>query len=395
MKHRNDKGLSAADTSMCKVIYKRFWLTLTEMGIPRDKLNELLSNDDFSRAELEFERIIANDRIIGAKTLKIQRTCGIEMPTTLFEHLYFYRRNLHLMVDDAFNKLPDVNIKDLTLFNKVNRDMCIDITYNERQFAVYVYHRTFPIRDKSKKLNLDWTIQVFGYLPKIMDLNKSALFLNAMRPLYTFHLEASNDTKRVYIEPGPRQSFCRETCDRCNRCNATYKSRSLTGDELILLNHSLVYKDKSNCHLFIDLHAPAPVDLLKYIVHALECYTCRETLTRKNGKKTAAYNQCKVHTAKDMDSKGDTIVMLPLHEYVAEYRESHPSEYKGGHHASPVTHERRGYFRKARKHGNYIRNGNEFIRVEDGKGTYCFVRATTVNRKTDNVIIYKTSSEDA
>lgn len=120
-------------------------------------------------------------------------------------------------------------------------------------------------------------------------------------------------------------------------------------------------------------------------------YDARNIITRKNTKKAAAYNQCKVHVA-NSEPNIDKIVMLPLDEYVKDYKASQSYVYKGGHHASPVTHMRRGYYRRVRKGGDYIFKNRKFEKVENKQGNYCFVRPTQVNSKTDRVIVYQTSN---
>ena len=103
---------------------------------------------------------------------------------------------------------------------------------------------------------------------------------------------------------------------------------------------------------------------LKYISYAWEMYSHRNTLMRKNSKRKKGYMHSKIHVANPSANEYD-YSLVPLHTYYDNERKNH--EWKGGHHASPVEHERRAYDRR--------------IFNEDGtvKRTVS-VRGTTVNK---------------
>lgn len=84
--------------------------------------------------------------------------------------------------------------------------------------------------------------------------------------------------------------------------------------------------------------------------------------------------------------------LVPLHRYLKEYAPSIRRAYKGGHHASPVPHDRRGYYRRSRGKGDYDLINGEFVFVGNMEGTYSWVSATHVgNKKSDSkpTLIYK------
>lgn len=79
--------------------------------------------------------------------------------------------------------------------------------------------------------------------------------------------------------------------------------------------------------------------------------------------------------------------VVPLQRYITE----HASEYvyKGGHHASPVPHERRGFYRRSNGRGDYNFVNGDYIYVGGKQGKYSWVPSTHVGGKNDTVIIYK------
>lgn len=114
-----------------------------------------------------------------------------------------------------------------------------------------------------------------------------------------------------------------------------------------------------------------------------KCIKNRYSLTRKNGKVAKEYERAKVHVA-TTESKTDTLVLL--HKYAKEYSYVGKRESKGGHHKSPIAHDRTGFYRKSRGAGDYEYINGEFVFVGDKKGHYSWVRATRVTGKKANVI---------
>lgn len=73
--------------------------------------------------------------------------------------------------------------------------------------------------------------------------------------------------------------------------------------------------------------------------------------------------------------------LVPLRTYLREYVPSKKKAPKGGHHASPVPHDRRGFYRRSRGKGDYDLINGEFVYVGDKKGMYSWVPATHVGEK--------------
>lgn len=108
---------------------------------------------------------------------------------------------------------------------------------------------------------------------------------------------------------------------------------------------------------------------IKYLAYCHE--NERTTLHKRTDVQTH-----KVHT---IQTDADTDRLVPLHCTQTSYNPTEPVIYKGGHHASPVEHDRKGYYRKSRGVGSYDLIGTEFVYVGEKKGSYSYVRATHVN----------------
>lgn len=302
-----------------------------------------------------------------------------------FDTLWFYRKNIHLLVAG----IPEREGTDTSILDKLGEDLCVDISVGNTMYAVYVFRRDFKIITRNSELG--WTFKVYTISPgddKVAG-GRNSVLQNVATPKFTIHLESGAETKRLFIEHEGIDSRAEMACKECSRCN---KNRYHYGNVPVDM---MLYpiKFRENCGFEEALHMENPWNIVKAVLHGIDCYVHRNTITRKNSKKREAYEKCKVHVARE-DNNRDKYVMLPLHEYVREYREAHRGEYKGGHHKSPVAHTRRGYFRKARKSGDYIYSNGQFEYVGKGKGNFCFVRATRVNSSKEAVTVYVAPREE-
>lgn len=113
------------------------------------------------------------------------------------------------------------------------------------------------------------------------------------------------------------------------------------------------------------------------------CIKNKDILTRKNGVASKVYASAKVHVAKSEEG-GDRVISL--HTYVKDYSYIGKQKYKGGHHKSPVEHDRRGYYRKSRGVGDYDYLDGEFIYVGKRKGSYSYVKASHITGNNCSVV---------
>lgn len=369
----------------CRNIYNRYKALFETAKFPSSALEEALADNDYDSAISSFVMTLAIAMNTNKQLSRFVEMCGQNTLSDMFDTMWYYRRNLHFKLDS----IPAIDITDTTILDEFGQDLCFDILVNDTWYAVFAFKRNFLIKTRAAQLN--WTIQVYTHTADFLDEDIKFVTRAATSPVYTFHIEASDNTRRAFIEHASYNSYCKRACNECKKCAITSIPYNIAEVQMRLF--PLKLRGEKDCLFETNYEMINPSNVLKCILHSLECYKAREVITRKNGKKAAAYQQCKVHIASDKSNADDKIVMLPLHEYVKEYRESHKHEYKGGHHASPVAHTRRGYYRKSRKHGDYIKQGDQFIYVGNKQGDYSFVRATHVNSKNDRVIVYQTTQQ--
>lgn len=147
------------------------------------------------------------------------------------------------------------------------------------------------------------------------------------------------------------------------------------------------YVEGVNYYDMYDL--PNPVYILSCVCHALRCYDKRHSIHRKNSKVGESYRTCPVHVA---HPDADNYTYVPMVKYAKEYEPSIRGEYKGGHHKSPVPHERTDHYRICKIAGDYIRNADgTYTYVGERKGTHCHVSGSNVKPRQngEGVTIYK------
>ena len=261
------------------------------------------------------------------------------------ETVYFYKRSHHL-ITQRFEWDDSIPI-DTRVFEKLDRDVVIDTIDDDGDpLVIRVVHRTYPFFVKD--MRLDWSISIFGGGPVMT----------------YFHTRCMENVNKVFIQRSGGY------CGECTTCNCSSNA------ELLLRP-----KHRPSCQINDDYHSDI-FSLLYTAVRAIDAYVNRTVVVKKiksNPDKEIVRN---IMVARD-DPNGSERV-LPLVDYVYEYKESQRKEWQGGHHAAPCSHERKGYFRKA-KRGNYIRKDGEFIEVPKGTGNFIRVRPTKVNWQNDEV----------
>ena len=394
----NEKQQSYARS--CKNMYIHCKKLLKTLGLSEEQLENMLANNSYEIADIAMRQHItevlqADDRRTAA-LVSIYKEYGLAGPNLIFDMAWDYRRNLHLCVEH----IPDVSVQDFcntTLLDNISSDICLDIKHNKTIYGVYLFKRNITIQ--AGKTELKYTAVIFGktYLNTPLSPQNGITsginsgFGNETSQLYTIHFANTEDLRKVYIELPPND--CTNTYKTCmNYCkNCMITELNYCGDKANMLVYPLRIKENNgNCMMQSKIYSISPHDVIKSLIYALSMFNRRDNVVRKNGVMQRQYNNCRVHAATPDIQHKDKVVMLPLHEYVADYKASHPYEYKGGHHASPTAHTRRGYYRRS-KHGDYIRNAdNTFTKVEKGKGNFTFVKPTVVNSKTDRVTVYHT-----
>jgi hypothetical protein len=365
---------------------------LQHFGFSRDIIKRFCLFNNFDDAMMFFSETIEklpDEQKTTTATELI--TKGILYIDDVICSVWLYNRSLHFYLDS----IPNMNVIDTTILDRNEKDFFINLNFKGKPYSVHASSRATEQSIGIRNASIKWSFSVYDntVLDRISfssddstknDLNNSLL--------YYFHVETKQDVRRLYIDPNYKYAMEKDKyyCGSCTKCQLL-SSCKFRNEEVALVQYSIKYKDNNPICLLHKNNLPTPADVLKCAIHALECYENREVILKKRNKKKESYEECKVHVANA--SLGDKIVMLPLHEYAAECKESQKHESKGGHHASPVAHTRRGFFRRSRKRGDYILQDGEFIYVGGKKGNYSFVNETTVNAHSDRVIIYQSPNE--
>lgn len=142
-----------------------------------------------------------------------------------------------------------------------------------------------------------------------------------------------------------RKSVICGTCNDGNFCSMklsqSFSGTQLKGDSIALCK---IPKD-THC----TFHAISPYKLLYLCIYAWDCYYHRNTLIRSNSRLGREYDKTPVYMiTEEKEKRGKTEVTttrtISLSDRYLYEREN--NLWKGGHHASPVSHERRGFERR-------------------------------------------------
>lgn len=303
-------------------------------------------------SEKSYNDIISDDFDTGTercyKRGLLAACIGGKMPTTipeveLFEFLWYYKRNFHVITSDTNKECLDSI--DTTLLDKLDTDMEIDTSIDGEEFYIHFARRIYPIYCEGIKCK--YSVTVYNHSTK------------AAR----FHFALSNECSKVYLE---QRGSAIKYYGVIGSVQKAFSELSLS-DEIIVSDSSFKTPDK----------------YLQIVLYVANKYISREKLTRKKLSTNSETDRNLMVVRKEVDS--DTERLMLMNEYEYTYRESIRSEYKGGHHASPVSHQRSGYFRKSRS-GDHVIVDGKFVKVPKGTGQYTYVRPTLVNAHNDSTI---------
>lgn len=259
------------------------------------------------------------------------------------DYIYFYKRGLQFVTATASEyKFGDVI--DISVLDSIDRDVFIECYYgtNTLQLCLYKKLEECVIGNSA----LSWTLEV-----NVKGISYPMIFL----------FEPSNKMLKVFVGNSDSK------CDRCSHCRQTSGMLCILP---VRYDECAYYKD-----------FPPVGAVLKTVETVLNEYVNRAKRKWRSSVKSLGARSVMVAKVHDDDSE----VLMPLDEYVYEYKESKRSEWKGGHHSAPSAHIRRGYYRKSNR-GDHIRVGDEFIRVPKGTGNFTYVGSSKVNWDNDNVV---------
>lgn len=129
--------------NFCRVIYDRYMFTLLTADINKEQLENILQMPNYDLALDAFLNLIASTEKCKIIFKSAITSCGLSVISTVFDVLYFYRRNLHF----SLQSIPNLEITNTTILEKVNKDLCVEINLEDKKtsYAVYVFKRTTPI----------------------------------------------------------------------------------------------------------------------------------------------------------------------------------------------------------------------------------------------------------
>lgn len=274
----------------------------------------------------------------------------------LFDILWTYNNSLHFIVKN----LPCMEM-NFSFFSHLEDDMCIDFKYNDNDYYIIVrQHTKEHIRYiEPRDLNNPYVL-VSLYTKK-----DYSLLLDSAIPLYQLYVfPATNNFKIRFWSESSRDSLLK------------YLSKGSGKRHVLPFRHYSEYVEYNKVEKDISrLRYPSKDVVLSVTQYALTCMYCeREYVDLREGK-GIKYKKPEIRCF-NVKPDGDihTVNISKCKETIIK------KAYKGGHHASPVTHRRRGYYRRC-MNGDFIWNSatESYKRVYGGSGTHTFVRPCIVN----------------
>lgn len=262
----------------------------------------------------------------------------------IFDSIYYYKRCLHLITGET--KVDVSEGLDTTCLENLNNDVILDTMVNDKEVCLRLVRRNFPVVVRGKRYY--WTVIAYS----------------DSKELFNASFDCDAKVTRLFLMPN-------KLCSKCKLCNKT------SDDNFIIRP-----RNKVDC--LLEQVGATPLELVAIVINAIERYLSRDKISvTKQRKVTKKDTECIRVASVDLDT--DTERVLPLVQYIKEYCPSKPYVYKGGHHKSPVSHPRSGYYRRS-KCGDHVLRDGEFVKVPKGMGSYTYVQPTLVNADKDSVL---------
>lgn len=344
----------------------------------------------------------------------------------------FNKKKFHKLINEdygTFRAFLIDNVVEIMKKKNVNQDdLANDLDYFDNYYGIlHARHFAMDIKDVASLVSdtpddlsditdedmqdiCDMTIDIIfskNFAPMTIKVLKTTytMFVNGVdREVYNVALLSTEPNKganignissfsfmldmypRVYVGEGSNTVRC-TGCSIANR--REYEMHSKVGSETSLeqktetLEYCMVGARKAcscacnDCLIFeesIGTGKDIPLDsatIMKIIAHVVRTYKNRASVIRKNTKhKELAKKEVKAITLPKENIKKEKFVSLK--DYV-KYERREKREWQGGHHSSPVEHERRAHIRRYRdKDGNIVKE--------------IAVKGTTVNKGGDKGI---------
>lgn len=247
-----------------------------------------------------------------------------------------------------------------------DKDCCIVFEYNGIKYCIVSYTRTNAVIIKNRK----YVHQVYVFSTAIRSHTEHTGF-----PIYKILL--TEDYSKFVVEIEGSDKYVR---DNIWGITTKFNTIDVKDTNTTIARATTVNSDCKRLGIM------NPDDILKVTAYVVYAYNNRHSYIRKRKKKEIVRNVHKIHESHEGKYE---VCEIPIESFVREYEPRIYAEYKGGHHASPVTHERNGFFRKSRGRGDYDYANGEFVYVGNKLGHYSYVSPTTVNGKSNADVIYK------
>lgn len=312
----------------------------------------------------EFNKYVARRSLVIKKDAVAQ---GIALLNTEITSVHCFNDALHFCVDTV---PEDVTYNAFTEHDW-GKDVYIDFQHNGVDCFLHVWKRLYGMRIDG--VDAAYQVAVYVDSDEMREHNRLALlgqYANIWKYILAYKMHVSDDGASYACEVHDGNFYIKDNVHTKDAIASTFE-------------YARVLSKPDDLER---LHLPTADIVLRIINHVLYCYDNRSCLTRKNGRARKKYESCRVHTPSMEKNKAD--VYVPLTAYFAHERKT--TVYKGGHHASPKEHDRRGYYRKSRGRGDYDLVNGEIKYVGNMKGKYSLVSPTHVNgEKSSTVKIYK------
>ena len=324
-------------------VYNVFYDTVKKLlHVSDNQLNSVMKMDVYTAIDKVEVRARAFAAIHKGHMSKTNKKVNPDLRIGV-SYLCAYAKAVHLCIPEIPASM-EFEFKDLCDLHVLDKNLLIDFTYNGKPMCMWVSKDIAPLTHSSE----DFThiVMVFAGTKVI--------------GTFTFMYKAD------FLFMSSDLMSCCGNCELCRR------ERFTNTAPVYFMHHNT-----EGC--LCEQRMPQPYTLLGVIASVSKMLLSEPEIVEK-----AVSNERKGTIHKAHEDCSDYYVTLP---YSKVYKYTDRKEWQGGHHRSPVAHDRRSHYRRCRG-GSYIYRGNDYVFVGKGIGTHCKVRATRVNDKNSNLKRY-------
>lgn len=273
-----------------------------------------------------------------------------EPNTILYENLITINDMIGDIWVEKHNKhfsltLPGIiDIKNYTLPDYIEKDNISNIFDNIGDCMINIKN------DKGEYLPFIIDLHVSTFLTKYGKYEDqptiviSVIDINTCNPLCCFYV-IKDVFPKIFID---RSNMYTPNCKENQYCidaNIAYKEKEsydITKEPKYNFEHNLCSMTKKRSDWgYCPYMEFKPYMLLDIITHVWNMYLNRKTVVRKNSKRREAYEKSQVSAIMN----NDDYKLIPVHD-IYKYERAERKEHQGGHHSSPVEHDRKPHMRR-------------------------------------------------